>query len=191
MKIKAVLIGLVILFVTGLLIKVKFLQIEKENLILDRDRLETNVYELTKEGQDSRTLVLKEKELSGKLRAEVDELAEKLKVKPKQIEKIIHIETTVIDTVIKEIPVKQLTDKSWSFTDTINKCSVYKGVVSLTGDSINVKRTSFIDQNQTTPVYYWKRPKQFLFIHYGKRKNYVEYSSKCGDVKTEEFQFIK
>lgn len=190
MKLKTILLALAIFLITGLFIKVKFDQIKINNLQYETDRYKTNWYNAMSDANDNKAYYLKEKDLSASLKAERDNLAEKLKVKPKQIERIVKVETLIIDTVIKEIPVKPILN-GWEFTDTINKCTVYKGAVSLTDTGISVKRTGFFDADTITSTYYRKRPHKFLFLRYGKYENFVSTESNCGKAKTEQFNFIK
>lgn len=190
MKLKVILAALAIFFVTGLFVKIKVLTIQNDKLQIDKSRLENNWYNSIQDANENREYFLKQKELSWQLKQERDELAEKLKIRPKEIEKIVKVETLIRDTVIKEIPVYPLIN-GWGFTDTINKCTIYKGEVNFTDSVPSIKRTGFIEQNEITSTYYRKRPHKFLFIRYGKYVNSVLWESECGNPKVETFNFVK
>ena len=151
------------------------------------ERIQTNNMYLMSDNMKQSKLVLKQQEISGFLKFQVDSLAEALKVKPKFIDRIVYQTITEKDTVVKEVPVHVLKKDTWLIADT-GKCFVWKGIATLTDTVLSVKRNDFAYQNKITFVAYRKRPGNCIFK---KRINFAEISSECGNVTTQEFQFIK
>ena len=79
------------------------------------NRLESNNTQLMEENRAIVTLNVKYKELSIKDRRVNDSLAKVLKIKPKQIEKIVYQTVTIHDTIIK--PVQVTEDKTGVLAD--------------------------------------------------------------------------
>lgn len=154
------------------------------------DRVQTNNMYLMSENLVKSKLIIKHDEIFGSLRLQVDSLANALRVKPKFIDRIVYQTTTEKDTVVVEVPVVSLEENRYLIADT-GKCYIWRGEVTLSMENISVKKTEFSYQNKTTIVAYRKRPHRFLFFNYGKRINFAEISSECGDTKVQEFQFTK
>ena len=189
-NIKLILIGIAIFFVAITFVTANILYKNNQKLKKENERLENNNYALFSDNNANYVLWLKEKELTNKLTKDRDSIAKALKVKPKQIEKIVYISTTEKDTVVKEVPVQVIGKNQWSVSDT-GKCFIWSGNVTLSDTILNVKRTSFSYQNDLTDVYYKKRPHKFLFIKYGKWKYEVSLTSKCGEPVRKEINFLK
>lgn len=163
-------------------------KIEKRDA--DIERLKSNVFQLMAENRQKTTLYLTAKERTVKLNRTVDSLAKVLKVKPKQVDKIIYIENTTHDTVKVIVPAT-LTGKDYWYIQDSSKCFKWAANAYLWGGTLNVERTLYENKNVTTQVFYRKRPKKFLFIHYGKWQNLQEVSSNCGNSVLREFNFVK
>jgi len=189
-NIKLYAIAVVVLFLISAVVTANVLLKRNKELKLENKRLISNNFYLFGSNHKNLTLYLKEKELTYKLRNEKDSIAKALKVKPKYIDKIIYQTITEKDTVVREVPVYVLEKNKWAISDT-GKCFTWAGIVSLSDNFLSVKRTNFSYQNKTTSVYYRKRTKQIFFIKYGKRTNFVQRTSECGESFTEEFNFIK
>lgn len=190
MKLKTILIGAVILFVISAVVTANILLKQNKKLKAENERVQNNNFQLMQEKLEYSNLLIKEKEVTGDLRLKVDKLAKDLRVKPKFINKIVYVTVTDIDTILKEVPVFVVSKDFWHITDT-GKCFTYDADIKLLNDLISVKRTGFIYTDSTTTVYYRKRPNKFLWFPVGKRVNYVQVSSKCGQGKVSEFNFIK
>lgn len=161
-----------------------------QNLKSEIARVNNNNLQLMAENRQQTALILKQNEVGGKLLAERDSLSGALKIRPKQIEKIIYITTTEKDTVVKEVPVKVLGKDHWLIADT-GKCYTWKGEAFLSDDSLSVKKTEFSYHNKTTQVFYKKRPHKFLFIRYGKWTYLQQLSSECGESQQRTIEFVK
>lgn len=187
-RLKIIIIGAIalILLAVGLTIQIQHKAIVR--LKTEQLRLAGNNNQLLAENLQIMTLRIKEKEVTGKLRIERDSLAASLKIKPKQIEKIITIDNSTHDTVRIEIPVTVLSKNHWSIADT-GKCYIWQGEVFYINDSLNVYKTAFIYINKTTQTFYKKRPHKLLFIRYGKWQYLQKINAKCGEVTYKAFVF--
>jgi hypothetical protein len=177
--------------IIGLLILETRIQSGKiSRLKIENSRVQANNVQLFGEKRQQTTLYLKEKELTRELSTQRDSLAKALKIRPKQVEKIVYRDNTIRDTVIKEVPVIISGKNEWKISDK-DKCWSWNAIANLNGDSLKVNRTGFDYHNRTTETYYQKRPKKFLFIHYGKKQNYIEIKPECGEVTVKSFVFVK
>ena len=154
------------------------------------ERIKNNNLQLMTDNRSQTNLILRQNEITGLLKYQVDSLAKSLKVKPKFIDRIVYQTITEKDTVVKNVFVSQFANHEWLIADT-GKCFVWKGIVTLSDTVLSVKRNEFDYQNKITFVAYKKRPNRFLFFNYGKRINFVDINPGCGDVWTETFEFIK
>lgn len=162
-------------------------KIEKRDA--DIARLESNNFQLMSDSRNQTTLYLREKERTGKLNKAVDSLAKALNVKSKQITKVVYIDNVIKDTVKIPVPV-QLHKDFWTLSDT-SHCIIWSAELYLDGTELKVWRTNLEDSNRITETFYRKRPKQFLFIKYGKWQNLRQIDAKCGGVSIQEFNFVK
>jgi hypothetical protein len=162
-------------------------RIEKRDA--DIERLKSNVFQLMAEKRTETTLYLKQKEVSGKLSKERDSLAKALKIRPKEIQKIVYIDNTIIDTVKIPVPV-QLKQDFWTLSDK-SKCILWEAEVYLEDRDLKVWRTNLEYSNRITETFYRKRPSKFLFFRYGKYVNYQQVDAECGGVQIKEFNFVK
>ena len=153
-------------------------------------RLESNNYQLMSDARQQTNLYFREKEITGKLKRERDSLAGVLKIKPKQITKIIYIDNKIIDTVRLMVPVERLSKTEWMLRDS-TKCLLYVAKLILEGDSLKSERQLFESDNRITQLFWRERSKKFLFIHFGKWKNYQKIENNCGDPKIQTFYFSK
>jgi len=189
-NIKLILIGIAVLFFATAIVTVN-IQAKK---IKERDkeiaRIQLNNIQLMAENKQKTTLVLKERELTGKVLAERDSLAERLKIRPKEILKVITETIIQTDTVIKKVPVYIAEQNFWKIKDA-GPCFKWQADAFLKDDSLSVNRTLFSYSNKTTDVYFKERPRKFLFIRYGKWQYKQKIDSECGGISTREIQFIK
>jgi hypothetical protein len=188
-KVKSYAIGVLFAF---LLIVAWQLKVKDSNLQFanqEKQRYFNNWLSAQSEADKSTHQVYREKEVSGKLKSELDSLAKLLKVRPKQITKIEYVTQVIHDTINVPVQITPFKD-FWSIKDSA-KCWIWEGEVRLTDERLTVKRTNFDYKNKTTEVYYRQRPKHFLFIRYGKFRNYKDEKSDCGNNVTKSFEFIK
>jgi hypothetical protein len=190
MKLKIILIIAAVLFVgyavVGYNIRGRTIKYQEAEIA----RLELNNYQLMSDARQQTNLYFKEKEVVGKLKREMDSLAGVLKIKPKQITKIIYIDNKIIDTVQVMVPVERLSKTEWMLQDS-TKCLKYVSKLILEGDSLKSERQLFESDNRITQLFWRERSKKFLFIHYGKWKNYQKIEDNCGDPKIQTFYFEK
>ena len=152
----------VAVIVTALLVSNMIQEGKIQRLKTENSRISNNNLQLMSDNRTQITLYLTEKEVTGKLKTERDSLANRLKIAPKQITKIVEVKTVVHDTIRKEVPVQAIGKDSWKISDK-GECWSWSGVASLKNDSLHVQRQNFEYDNTTTPVYYRVRPHKFLF----------------------------
>lgn len=181
--------GFLIIVFIALICTVKILINKNKRLFADNSRIEANNFQLMSDNRQQTNLYLTEKELSWSLKQERDSLAKALKIKPKQIEKIIYIDNSIYDTVRVNVPVIVTGKNKWKIEDS-GECFKWSANAFLLQDSLKIERTNFEDYNKTTQVFYHKAP-HIWFLRIGKWTNYVQINAKCGDVKIETFNFIK
>jgi hypothetical protein len=190
MKLKIILIIAAVLFVVyaivGYNIRGRTIKYQESEIA----RLELNNYQLMSDARQQTNLYFREKEVTGKLKRERDSLAGVLKIKPKQITKIIYIDNKIIDTVRLMVPVERLSKTEWMLRDS-TKCLLYVAKLILEGDSLKSERQLFESDNRITQLFWRERSKKFLFIHFGKWKNYQKIEDNCGDPKIQTFSFIR
>ena len=178
-KIKAIAIFIIAIIFVGMGVSIQILSKNLKQEKADKERLWHNNMELSSANWQYQKLVYTKDEFIKVQDAKLKQALDSLKIKPKSIEKIVYRTITEKDTVIKEIPVLQITKQQWQFTDT-GDCYVYKGVVFYTDDSIHVKKTAFFYTNETTDYFYQQRPHKFLFIRFGKKEVKQVTVPKCG-----------
>lgn len=189
-KIKTYLIIAAFLFLAAAVITVNVQAKKLIKLRADNFRLEGNQFSLMSDARQQTNLYLKEHEVTGRLKRSRDSLAAALKVKPKQIEKIVYIDNSTHDTIPKEVPVYMTGTGGWKITDG-NDCFKWSANAFLRGDSLKVERILFENNNRITQTFYRKRPYRFLFIKYGKWNYLQKISSTCGSSTIETFNFSK
>ena len=189
-NIKYYLIGAGILFVLGLIVTVKIQSnaIQKRNANITR--LELNYNSLMDDNNFQTDLVLKKNEVIGQIKRERDSLAKELKIKPKQVEKIITVTNSIHDTVKIAVPAKIIGKNEWNIRDS-SECLKIAYDAKLQGDSLIVKRELLEYNNQTVETFYRVRPHKFLFIHFGKWIYKEKIDSKCGETSEKNVTFVK
>jgi len=189
-NIKLIGIGIAVLFLASAIVTVKIqakkIKAQKEEI----DRVQLNNMQLMGENRQKTTLVLKERELTGKVLAERDSLAKALRIKPKQIEKIITNTLIDHDTIPVPVPVYISRQNFWKIKDS-GSCFKWQADAFLLNDSLSVNRTLFFYSNKTTDVYFKERPRKFLFIRFGKWQYKQKIDSECGGISTKEITFLR
>ena len=189
-NIKLILTGIAVLFLAAVVVTVKIqakkIKAQKEEIA----RVQLNNMQLMGENRQKTTLVLRKDEINGKLKVTIDSLSKVLRIKPKQIERIITNTVIQKDTVIKKVPVYISGQNFWKIKDS-GPCFKWQADAFILDDSLSVNRTLFFYNNKTTEVYFKERPFRFLFIKYGKWQFKQKIDSECGGISTKEIQFIK
>ena len=186
MKLKYYLVmGAIVLL--GILASVVQVQRKKIQRQSDRiDRLLTNVETLLDDTAQQTALFLTQRELTGKVLAERDSLANALKIRPRTITKFIDRIVTQHDTTEIMVPVRVKNDTTFIISD-IQPCYTWEGTAVLTGDSLIVKRNLFDYHNKITEIFFWKRN----FPIFGKKKFFQQTSLECGSQKTKEINILR
>jgi hypothetical protein len=188
-KVKLIILIAVIVLIgalaSGLQIYFKKYQSEKA----ERERLWNNNLQLTAEKRTHLALIYTKDEfirvISDSLRKSLDSL----KIKPKQVIKVIYRTLTDIDTVNHTVFV-DYRKTHWLVSDTGN-CFIWSGMAFLSDTSLKVTRTDFKYENSLPELYWTERPHKFLFIKWGKRKVKHITSPKCGGISQETIIEIK
>lgn len=130
----------------------------------------------TAELDHSREIVLTKEELKEYYGDSIKELKRQLGIKPNQIERIVKIKYTVRDTTVVKITTR---DSTFIITDT-TKFLIIKPCYKLSGYLYNRDMHTDLEwRDRGTLILYWKRPKKFLFIEYGKKQYRAKYYSEC------------
>jgi len=127
---------------------------------------------------------------------EIDSLLKVIKVKPKQVETIIKIETFYTNTDTIYLDINKSTDiNSFEFKESID-CLEIEGFIhtGIINDPI-VALTKTIYNNEIDYIAYWSRRQwRFLGIKtriFGKKIAKLEVINKCGDLKVKQIDIIK
>jgi hypothetical protein len=185
-KIKNYLIGAVIIFLISSVVAVNIQHKAIVRLRAEKIRLTENIGQLLDENADYQVLTLTQKEAFKAATLKIDSISHLLKIKPKTIERIIYQTVIQHDTTIKYVPVVQINDTLWKFTD-VGNCFVYKGEVLLTDKELSVKRTDFTYHNEAINVFH-KHRKFWIFSRW---RYEWETVPKCGTFKTTEINIVK
>lgn len=190
-KTKLILIVIAILLIGGL---ASLYQLEHKARVLadaDVERLRENINQLSIDTAHRTTIILKEKELSGKYLTQRDSLAKALKIRPKAITKIVERTITLVEKDTVEVAVNQYGEISWSVQDS-GACWKWEADLQIVDDYPELKRTFFGYDNTTIEAYYKRLKWKFLFIHvYDKNKIDVVAKSKCGEEVTQIVEILK
>jgi len=153
------------------------------------ERLKDNQQQLIDDATHSFDLLIKEKELTGKLLRERDSLSTALKIRPKEVIKWVDriVTEKITDTVEVESTILQ--NMTWHLADG-DKCWRWEGEAELNDLDLDVKRTLFDYRNKSTEVYWWQRRK-FLGLRIGKKEYFQKVTPECGDIIVRAVEIIK
>lgn len=189
-KLKLYLIIGAIIIVASAFVTANILIKQNKKLKSEIERVQGNNFQLMAENRHQTTLFLTEKELTGKLSSERDSLAKALKIRPKQITKIVYIDVVTRDTIKVPVYVTITGKDTWKLADG-NECFKWAANAFKQGDSLKIDRTLFEYSNKTTETYYKERPRKFLFIKFGKWIYKADIKSECGEPVQKTINFIK
>jgi hypothetical protein len=189
-KIKTYLMIGAILIIAAAFVTVNIQAKKIKALKADNSRLSINNSQLLTDSLQQMTITLRQKEITGRLKIERDSLAAVIRIKPKQIDHIVYLNNFYTDTVKIEIPAMITGKNEWHIRDS-TKCLKVAYKAKLDGDSLNVIRELLSYNNKTTQTFYKKRPHKFLFIRWGRWQYLQKIDSECGEVKYQNFIFIK
>lgn len=188
MKTNLVLIGIIILSVASLIIVIQAGKINR--LEMDNLRISNNLLQVLSDSSEITFLRLKKNEVIGRYKKERDSVLMLLKIRPKEIIRIVTNTITEVDTVFKEVPVLVTGPDRWFVSDT-GKCHIWSGNVFLQDTSMNLLRTNFQYNNDIQIVNYKERPHRLWFIRWGRWIYKQDVSSRCGESYTKEVEFVK
>ena len=129
-----------------------------------------------------------------------DSLLRKLRIKPKQVEKIIYIENKYINKDTNEVdltpihPIGTSPKMYMGFIKSID-CLLIEGAVLTSDMNAELIFTNITYTNEYTYIAYWKRRKwRLLGINtriFGKKQGELEVTSTCGATQVKEIDIIK
>lgn len=189
-NIKLYLIGFAVLFLITAVVTVNIQAKKIKAQKAEIERVQANNMQLMAENRRQTTLFLTEKEITGKLSHERDSLAKALKIRVKEITKIVYVDVITRDTIKVPVYVTIAGKDIWKIADA-GECFKWSGNAFKTGDSLKVERTLFEYSNRTTEVYYKQRPFKFLFIRWGKWVYKADIKSECGNPVQKTINFIR
>jgi hypothetical protein len=188
-KVKAVIIVVIVLLFFSMGVSIQILSRKYQQEKSDKERLWNNNIELSATGRQQSALIYTTDEfirvISHSLRTALDEL----KIKPKEVTKIIYRTITDIDTVDRPVYV-DYRRTHWMVADT-GQCFIWSGMAFLSDTILKVTRTDFNYSNRSVDYFYQSRPKKFLFIRYGKKKIRQVSVPACGSVSEKTIEIIK
>ncbi len=191
-------IGIAILII-GLTFWGNLMQKKYEKEKAKNERLAYNQDQLLNQVNDYMRLTLTQKEMLANITLEQDSLIRLLKIKPKQIERIVERVHFEIDTTGKAQMlasndsllqvIRARLNKNYAFVDH-EGCFTFAGNVKVgEGLSLEVIRREYL--NRSTEIAYIEREKKFLFIRYGKWKGKLFVDNECGNDLVKELDVIK
>jgi hypothetical protein len=197
MKLKFYLIIAGVVILAGLTVYINAVIVQNRKLKVENARLTGNQAELLGRVAQYQKLNLTYKEIVAKKVLALDSLAKLLKIKPKEIIKVVEKIITQEDTSKHQATVTPVISptgnplkNTWQISDS-GKCYLWQGVARLAGDSLNVTKTLFSYHNKIDDVFWQKRKYNFLFLHFGKKTVYQQSTSECGNSVTREVNIIK
>lgn len=155
----------------------------------DRDRLWRNNMELMAAGRSQLALIYTKDEFIRVMSDSLKSALDSLKIKPKQVVKVIYRTIVDIDTVDRPVYV-DYRKTYWEIADT-GECFVWNAMAFISDTSLSVIRTNYEYNNHFQDYYYETRPKKFLFIRYGKKKIIHVSTPECGAVTEKVIEVIK
>lgn len=184
-RLKLAIFAIAIIMFFGFLVVLKYKENRINYLSSQVERLKDNVGSLLEENADLKVLNLQKDEVIGSVRRQRDSLAERLKIKPKFIEKIIETKIIQYDTIEKIVEVKRMNDTVFLIKDQ-EPCWSWEGKVKVDSCGIEIRRMNFVYANTIEEVFFYRH--KFLFLG---KKYYRKSIPKCGEVKVTEINFIK
>lgn len=149
-------------------------------------RVQSNIESLLEENASLVHLVVEKEEVTGKIKRQRDSLAKELQIRPKVITKYIDRVIYQRDTMIVEVPVRQVNDTTYLITDK-GDCFLWEGMAVLEGRDLEVKRLEFEYKNKVVDIFYWQRKLPVI----GRKKYFRQVLQECGGSRTLEVDFVK
>ncbi|HBI36890.1 MAG TPA: hypothetical protein DDY71_04545 [Spirochaetia bacterium] len=188
-KVKAIIIGSIILIFFSMGVTIQVLSRKYRAEKADKERLWQNNLELSAKDRQYSKIIYSKDEFIQIQSDSLKQALNDLKIKPKEVIKIIYRTITDIDTIDREVFV-DYRKTHWMVSDT-GKCFTWSAMAFLSDTTLKVTRTDFSYENQTTDYFYQSRPKKFLFIRYGKKKVRQVTVPKCGNSTEKVIEILK
>ncbi len=172
----------------------KYVTAKAENI-----RFEFNQKQLLEETNQYKRLYVKKEEMVKSLTQKQDSLLKALKVKPKQVERIVEsvhheIDTTgrtqllaINDSLLQVIENNQI--REYPFKD-VEGCFTFEGLVTI-DNGLHLAVTKREYTNTSTEIAYIEREKKFLGIKYGRWRGKLYINNECGEDIVKELTVVK
>lgn len=190
----AILIIVLSLVSWGTLTRKQLIKARAENI-----RYQYNQQQLLDKVNEYKRIVVTREELISSLTREQDSLMRELKIKPKQVERIVERWHYSVDTTqkaqllasndsLKRIIEDNLSQR-YPFLDQAG-CFIFGGSVAIDqGLRLEVTRREYT--NRSTEIAYLEREKKFLFIRYGPWRGKLFVDNECGEDQVKELTVVK
>lgn len=165
----------------------------------DKIRLSHNQQQLLDEGNQYKRVIVTLKELNQSLTHAQDSLLQELKIKPRQVERIVEREHYAIDTTVTRFllatndslkrVIEEKIHRDYDFADT-SGCFVFAGSVSIdNGLQLIISNREYL--NHSTEIAYLEREKKFWFIRYGPWSAKMFIDNDCGSDIVKEIKVLR
>jgi len=199
MKTKLYFYGAIVLLILGLAAWGSYTRKQLIKAKAENIRYANNQQQLLDQVNDFKRIIVSRRELIESLTTKQDSLIRELKIKPKQVERVVERIHYTIDTVqttkllasndsLKMIINNNLS-REYPFIDQ-EGCFTFGGFVGINnGLKLQVQRREYL--NRSTEIAYIERSKKFLFIRYGPWKGRLYIDNECGEDQIKELAVIK
>ena len=179
-----------IAIMAGIILFISFLWKQNKELTQEKARIKENYSQIIhKDSLNFSSQLLDREEANEILNLKYSDLLKKYNLKPKQIVKIVEVENTVTDTVVKTFTIHALEPIQKRIIDS-TACFYISDIISYDGKDILLKREKKKFNDNVKLILYEKRKQwKFLFIKsslFGKKEIKPIIYSKCGQAKIDE-----
>lgn len=155
----------------------------------DNIRYEYNQQQLLDQAERYKRLAVTRAQLLEGMTVRQDSLIRALKIKPKQIERVVERHHYHIDTVPEIVYIAALKEGDYPFIDK-STCFTFGGSIKVTDSlQLTVDRREY--HNRTTEIAYLEREKKILFIRYGPWRAKLHIDNECGEDLVKELTVVK
>jgi hypothetical protein len=191
-KAQLIIYGLIFVLIVVLVATVNIQIKQIRTLSATAERLENNQKAIM---VNSENYLVKQdlSEFKSTLSPRIDSIIHELKVKPKNVERIVERYYFHTDSIIKEYypePIDINGSIKYPFIDT-TQCFTFGGNLKIVDQKPAIEVNLRKYEDDAVDVYYRERSKKFWFIRYGKWKTERQTMSNCGDTNIKEIEIIR
>ena len=182
-RIKAIIIFAIAIIFVAMGVSIQVLSKNLKQKKADNERLWANNMELYAQNRQNTALIYTKDEFNRIISDSLKNALNSLKIKPKEVTKVIYKYITDIDTIDRLVYV-DYRKTHWMVSDT-GKCFTWSARAFLSDTTLNIIRTDFTYTNNISDYYYQRRPHKILFISFGKRVIKHVTVPECGTAREE------